>query len=397
MSRLLQKFVSLFARKQLFWVVMIGLLILLTFWWIPGDGTGNADTYSVELAGKRVYYEGMRNLLPEVRRSADELIPDDARTIVILGPARIPSDDEWDQLFYFVSNGGTLLYAADPLTESFETSRFRVKFKTSYVAPDYSDPMNAAPGEDQRPTQRIVRTFRKDSIDWESYASLDVPEGTYGVDVLVSDGSVQAVRRSIGTGTAIFVASDIIFQNRSMLDSDKASLASVLLKNGYPYGPVVFDESLNSSGTPRVLGILFTPTFRPLTLQMLICCMLFGWWRSRRFGPAVVASSTDRRAIVEHAQALGSMHYRVGSGAYTLRSYFEYFRNTADLQGGRIDKVAAVLAARSGIEVTEIERLLEETNTAIQNENLGQGTAATLISQLANLKDRMSRFGENRK
>lgn len=394
------KLVTLMAKKQWFWLLLILLLLVLTFWWIPGDTTGTSDTYSVELEGKRIYYEAMSDLMQNVSRSADQLIPSDAGTIVILGPARIPSDDEWYDLYQFVSNGGTLLYAADPRTENFTASSFRMEFKNkSYVAePEDGPPISPdpwEPGQNDLP-QRMVRTFQNDTVAWRSETKIETSLDTYGVDVLVSDGTVQAVRRTIGAGTAVFVASDAIFQNRSMMDSDSAAFASVLLRCAYPKGPVYFDESLNTSGTPRVLGILFTPLFRPLTLQVLLFTVLFGWWGSRRFGPAKMGKSTDRRAIVEHAQALGSMQYRVGAASHALRAYFEYFRSSAQVPGGRIDKVAGVLAARSGIEVTLIEKLLNETQAAIQNPNLGQGAAAGLISKLAKLKDRMTRYGEKR-
>ena len=130
---------------------------------------------------------------------------------------------------------------------------------------------------------------------------------------------------------------------------------------------------------------------------MLLLAILFGWWGSRRFGPAKHPKSTDRRAIVEHAQALGSMHYKVGTASHVLKSYFEYFRSVAQMPTGRIDKVSGVLAARSGIPQPEIQRLLVETQAAIQNSSIGPGSAATLIQQLANVRDRMSQFSGEKK
>jgi hypothetical protein len=259
------------------------------------------------------------------------------------------------------------------------------------VAP--SDPL-----ESDKPTIGLARTWEQQSIPWASTSNLKLERGGSANQILVTvGGRVQAVRRRTGAGSATFVASDFVFQNEAMFDPKLRQVASKLFELCRPYGRIYFDESLSSSGTPRVLGILFSPMFRPISLQLLLIAVVFGWWGSMRFGPAILPKSTDRRAIVEHAQALGNMHFQVGTTSHALRSYFEYFRGVAQVPGGRIDKVAGVLAARSGIEQSEVERLLNETQKAIQAPNLASGTAATLIQQLANLRDRTMRVGDKPK
>ncbi len=53
--------------------------------------------------------------------------------------------------------------------------------------------------------------------------------------------------------------------------------------------------------------------------------LLFGWMVSRRFGPLLRKGRLERRSLVEHAEALGSMHYKVQTGASLLESYLEFF------------------------------------------------------------------------
>lgn len=383
-----------FTNPQFFWLLLIALIVLLSVWWVPGDGSSITDSYSTEIPGKRAFFGAIRSQFYDeanISRSVDRLIPDDADTIVMLGPARIPSEDEWEELATYVSDGGTFLYAADPRSEDFEAKPFGISYKNSWTQP-------AIPSEEKPIPFSVGRMSGNQSVPWASTAEL-VVENSYRKDnLLIRGNSIQAVKTTYGRGHAIFVASDIVFQNRSMLDSKSQITASRLFEMSEPSyrgseWRVYVDETLNTTGTPRVLGILFTPTFRPLSLQLLLLSILFGWWGSRRFGPAVQPRSTDRRAIVEHAQALGSMHFKVGTASHVLKSYFEYFRTVSQMPTGRIDKIAGVLAARSGVEQTEIERLLTETNNAIQNPSLGSGTAATLIQQLASIRDRMMQFG----
>jgi hypothetical protein len=392
---------NLLANKQLFWLLLIGLVFLLSFWWVPGDGTSIADSYSVEVPGKHAFYQTIRNRLSSqaaVERSVNQLVPNDASAIVILGPARLPTVEEWDELADFVGAGGNLLYAADPRTEDFSAGLFGVSLENNWVAPN-----NPFDSEEQQVQSGVARMFGGKSLLWMSEAELVVSanQSYRRSDILIARGSrIQALRQRYGQGTVVFVASDAVFQNRSMLDADAQVAASQLFELVQPAGwktdqTIYFDEVLNSTGTPRVLGILFTPLFRPLSLQMLLLAILFGWWGSRRFGPAAQPKSTDRRAIVEHAQALGSMHYKVGTASHSLKSYFDYFRTVAQMPTGRLDKVAGVLAARSGIGQSEIERLLTETQNAMQNPSIGTGSAATLIQQLANVRDRMTNSGKS--
>ncbi len=388
------RLLSLLANKQLFWLLGIAFLFVLSFWWIPGDSTNDADSYSTQEAGKYAYFQTMRSLHQdaEITRSVDQLIPDDAEVLVILSPVRNPSEEEWDELWRFVNSGGRLLFAPHAYTQDIQTGRFNVSINNSWVAP--TDPFEP----DKGPAVGIARTWEKQSIPWASTSDLDVERpGKVNQVLVMVGGRVQAVRRRMGAGSATFVASDFVFQNKAMFDPKLRQVASKLFELSRPYGRIYFDESLSSSGTPRVLGILFTPMFRPISLQLLLIAMVFGWWGSKRFGPAIMPKSTDRRAIVEHAQALGNLHFKIGTAGHALRSYFEYFRGVAQVPGGRIDKVAGVLAARSGIEQSEVERLLTETQKAIQAPNLASGTAATLIQQLANLRDRTMRVGDKPK
>lgn len=391
------RLISLLANKQLFWLVLIVLLLFLSLWWVPGDSTSTADSYSSEEEGKLAFYNVVQRYFPRTQRSSDMLIPEDADTIMILGPARGPTDEEWSELYNFVSTGGRLLFANGRRSDSFESRAFRITCENDWTPEDeVQQAFQIATDITQTDN---VKTFNNEYLPWRSFSSLE-SDSPYGTETLAySTGKgAQVIRRQVGTGYAVFVASDHIFSNQSLLEPACGGFAFQLLEATEPASRarVYVDESLNSSGTPRVLGILFAPLFRSISLQALIVTVLFGWWGSRRFGPQIIEKSNKRRAIVEHAQALGNMHYKVGSANHVLRAYFEYFRTAAQVPGGRIDKVASTLAARSGFEKSAVEQLLNETQTAIQNDQIGSGTTATLITRLAELRDRMTLYGKSR-
>lgn len=96
------------------WLTAVGLLILLQFWWLPGSPGTPDDSYSAAVGGKRGLYETLKvlsgdGLIAPVRRETDEFIPDDASTLLIIGPDRSPDEREERELASFVANGGRLL------------------------------------------------------------------------------------------------------------------------------------------------------------------------------------------------------------------------------------------------------------------------------------------------
>ncbi|MCP4170579.1 MAG: DUF4350 domain-containing protein [Fuerstiella sp.] len=103
-------------RSDVFWLTAVALLILLQFWWVPGDPGTPDDTYSNSIEGKRGFFQTLEDLsaaalFPPVRRESRLLIPDEPCTLVILSPDRYPNEYEQAELAEFVLNGGTLLFA----------------------------------------------------------------------------------------------------------------------------------------------------------------------------------------------------------------------------------------------------------------------------------------------
>ena len=99
-------------RADLFWFLAAGLIILLQFWWIPGTKSSPDDSYSKTITGQLGFYRILRQIYSNVDRESENLVPDSPCVAVLIAPNRLPTSDEEMQLFRFVSDGGTLIYAA---------------------------------------------------------------------------------------------------------------------------------------------------------------------------------------------------------------------------------------------------------------------------------------------
>ncbi len=98
------------------WLAAVALLVLLQFWWLPGDPGTPDDTYSSTIEGKRGFFQTLdrlskAGLLPPVRRESAKLIPDEPCTLVVLSPDRYPDENEQAELTKFVYDGGSLVFA----------------------------------------------------------------------------------------------------------------------------------------------------------------------------------------------------------------------------------------------------------------------------------------------
>lgn len=124
-------------RSDATWLGAVGLLVLLQFWWLPGDPGTPDDTYSNTIEGKRGFFQTLEGLsaagmLPEVTRESKKLIPDKTCTLVLLSPDRYPDDHEKEDLARFVMNGGSVVFAPNWEDPKFELMSLGIKLQPEY-------------------------------------------------------------------------------------------------------------------------------------------------------------------------------------------------------------------------------------------------------------------------
>lgn len=408
-------------RVEWAWLIAVLFVILLGFSWLPGRARDKLDSYSPTPRGKSAFYALVARYVRQTSRHERRLIPpgDKKRTLVILGPARYPKEAEWKRLHRWVSEGNTLVFAArlqDPLVElkgfglrivsaSPHLSAAKRKIDdalTSGPADDDDEPKpkkktgTGASHKERLPDAHLELMLKTKlvagAVRWFSKGQIKTAPGVKVKmrRLITSNRGDQAVVAAVGSGRVVVVASDEIFANQShLLGTDHPVLAYRLFEQRGADQPVVFDEYLNVTGTPKVFGLLFEAMLRPITLQLLLIAALFGWWGSRRFGPPAPPSIPPRRSIVEHAEALGNWHFRSGTGARAVAAYLELWRAEMHLGGAaaRQKQQLAVIARRAGRDPDEVAQLVRRATAAAQQTEVTAAQAAHIIRELSGLRN----------
>jgi hypothetical protein len=378
-------------RSEWTWIAILIVLLLLSYGLVPRprDEEG-VDSYSIAYMGKRAFFELATSLLGQVSRNTGSLLPpDDAETLVILGPAQYPDRVGWQMLHDWVSKGHTLVFAArlqDPIVD---LGVFGVKIKLGFSPNDEAEDESKEQVYDPRETKPVT-DLATGELTWMSLARVETSSQAAEVALTYFD-SAQVVRQPVGSGTLIVISSDFNFSNFALAEGDNGVLAFRILELAHPVGPVYFDESLNAAGPPKIVGILFDDPLRPLTMQFIIFSLLFVWMGSRRFGPAETLRAPRRRSLTEHAAALGNLHYKVGGGGRLVQSYLEYFRQELRLHHEK-SREALILAERAGVGLDSVKHVLTQAERATKDPNLESAKAAWLVKSLANLKEKAERL-----
>lgn len=347
-----------------------------------------ADSFSVDRGGKRAFYDLTSRLLSPVNRNSSSLVPSDphADTLVILGPARYPDRAQWQTLRDWVSQGRALVFAAkwgDPAVrlESFGIEVVPVMEKPSKQGAEESESAKAE-GSEAAPATGIETDLADGDLDWRTSGEVRFTDRKASVQ-LALNGSPQVVWQPVGKGVVVVLASDFVFSNLSLTKPDNGVLAFRILELASPSGPIYFDEGMNRAGAPRVVGVLLEPPFRLPTVQLLIVTVLFAWMASRRFGPVETRGNPERRSLVEHAEALGILHFRVGTGSALIASYLEYFRRDLGLQYRPAEDAPTLRSSREQDGGSDI---LARALRAAKSPNLDRGRVSRILASLARLR-----------
>ncbi len=412
------------------WIGLLGLLMLLGFWWIPGRSGTRSDTYSAAHDGKKAFLEIIRTVGTDewtdwsVRRNKELLATalEDINTLLLLGPARLPSPREWETLEQWVDDGGRLVFAPRHDDATVDMGPFDVTIRP--VARITANGVVLEPGDedpDDEDAEAIIEDFTqgtdgeddvwdlrgalagmtirtdkpttdlaKGNFRWLSRSYLkDYPD--YARVILEARGVPQVLSMEVGYGRVVVAATDTIFANREMArrSRDNWLLAYRIFEAVDPVTEIAFDESLNESGTPKVFGVLFNPFLRRFTLQLLLLAAIFCWWKSRRFGPADPPSEPPRRSVREHAIALGNLHFKAGTGVQAVDHYLEFFQRELGLEHyavRRSDEPAKSGKSGEASEASEASQASQASKArAREHDEARRQQAAAMLARWANM------------
>ena len=506
-------------QSDTFWGLTAAFLVVLQFWWLPGEDGSAADSYSTTVDGKLGLYRVLSQLYPRVERDALLVVPKEQSCMVLISPDRYPNEKEQNELYQFVYNGGTLVFAPDWDEPEFEMLSLGIQTKkrlwsvttsatptattpgttpvtpaaTPPVTPGDPDDLPAEAGETQsaeatpkaeapltgksaaelemdaippngsqsatpaestsgagtsdgndrddtdnkaktsapeemlqkktpgltpapgiEPSQEDLEDFStpgekvdvssdlvEGSVEWHSSADLEVPS-YLATETLVSstEDRIEAATWPMGSGRVIACSSSDIFSNRSMLYRNSRLLAVRLVERGYLHSreksgedaAIVLSEYFNASDAYAQTGVLFSPSLRIGTLQLVLVAVLGIWLAFYRFGPAQDVSTLQRRSLTESAQAVGNLQYRLNDGGAVIRSYLEYIRSQLRRRYGsmaRLDQPES-LASRAGMDVAEVRLRLAEAERLADTHGLSREKTAATLRWLAEFQRRLS-------
>lgn len=396
------------------WLFFLCLLIPLHLWF-PELGTGALDdSYSASASGKKAFflllelesYNTERNRVP-ISVFLQTLDYDE--TLCLLGPARYPSPQEWSALLSWVEEGGHLVITANQAHSEFDIDELNIQVtyldeterdnlpvvetkKKETVAGednkkelDTSDLLAALEDEHSLLEGQATTVFPDTpSIIWQTNAQVMSESG----QKLISVGQTQqAIRQKHGEGEIVVAASSKIFSNQSMIDGGSVPAFRLIESAGAPDFFVV-DESLNASGTSKVVALLIDPTFRPLTIQLLITLLIFGWWHSTRFGPILSSHILPRHNIVSHTDNVGNLHFKNGNGRALLYSYLKQLFTELHLRRfrGKEHRVIDPIARRMKTDPEKITTLLKRASELAKSKKIKRHQMGDLIRRLAEIR-----------
>lgn len=390
------------------WLAALTLAVSMHFWF-PNLRPGlNHDSYDVSEEGKKAFYLTMRlegqkddrriHVQRTFRPLADIVAGERASVqnrnlaaptvLCLLGPERDPSSTEWDSMLNWVHRGGALVVAARHTRPELSVPGLNIEVLPVGDAGDadrYSD-------ESGKIRTKLIT---HGDLYWSSRGFVKADRADRLIEF---DGLLQAVVQQHGRGRVVVIASDFIFSNQSIAWEDNPELAFALL-NALPadaanlldrrrIASVYIDESLNATGTPKVVGLLLQPPFRMLTIQLLVVVVVFGWWRSRRFGPLLPQAVAARQDVVDHTDAVGTHAWKARDGAAMLQAYQQQLSTELHMHvhKGQEDRVLEPIARRLNRPVEAVRRVFTQSERAGASKRLDRKTAAELIRRLSHIR-----------
>lgn len=310
--------------------------------------------------------------------AAMHLQPGDA--LVVNADIRTLSEDQVDDLWDWVVDGGHLLFALPPASEGragelLESLDLKVKkhsscltlreISTNTDVPDKKIESQTRTSDDAESDtdfgnrsdsktgkEQFCSSFRF-QVDAKHVAEFSWLWGSE------KNGYVFG-RHTRGKGDWLVAASLNFLTNRRLNESDNATLAWQVLAPALGKGKV---HLVYAADVPPWYVLIVVQGW-PILLPLLLALLAWLWARSQRFGPLLLPAIAHRRALLEHVQAAGDFAISRGRGPALYeaarRAFFERLRRRDPaLAALRGEKLQQALAAQYGFSAGDLQHALK--------------------------------------
>ena len=305
----------------------IGLLLALALVTV-GAGYQQSKAATIPYLATSAAPDGMLALnlwLPEldhpvVSASASAFQPPaDAELIIIVQPALLIEDREWDLLDRWIEAGGTLLLAGDNYASA-------VAFDHFDAATSFTD---AASNSLSAASPLLVSPPLLDPAPVRAYKAFSVTPANF-VPLLVADGQPVIGFFDEGKGRVILSSTPAIFTNKGLKDDANAALMLNLLRFAQPQSRVWVDDWHHGIQSAPIVGPgqWLRRTSAGHALLFVTAVIFFALLlQGGNFGrPIPLLHELKRRGPMEHVTAIANLNRKAGHRADVLRQYHAWVK-----------------------------------------------------------------------
>ncbi|QBB70825.1 hypothetical protein ELE36_10920 [Pseudolysobacter antarcticus] len=309
--------------------------------------------------------------------AAMHLQPGDA--LVLNADIRTLSEDQVDDLWDWVVDGGHLLFALPPASEGragelLESLDLKVKKHSSCLSLREISTNTDVPDKKAESKTGIFDDDESDADPANKFDSKTSKEqfcSSFRFQVEAKHVSEFAWlwgsekngyifgRHTRGKGDWLVAASLDFLTNRRLNESDNATLAWQVIAPALGKGRV---HLVYAADVPPWYVLMVVQGW-PILLPLLFALLAWLWARSQRFGPLLLPAIAHRRALLEHVQAAGDFAISRGRGPAlyeaTRRAFLERLRRRdpaiAALRG---EAMQQALATQYGFSTGDLQQAL---------------------------------------
>lgn len=399
-------------RADALWVLALGMIILLQFWWLPGAPKSAEDSWSASSQGKLGFYRAIVEIFPDVQRSSELDVSDQwGGVLLMIGPESYPDHRQQQEISDWIRyREGVLLFAPNFTETDPSLDLLRIDL---FQSPDVKTSINqfeegetfqedeAASINLDLATYLVESGFVEGTVPWKTRSIFGDRENR-SIVVKDTEGEPMVMGWRTGSGYLVCSNSPYPFSNQAMIDGKPGELAIQLLKLAYDEAKalnptieptITIDESFNTKDSYQYSGILLSPALRSGSLQLLMLGLLIAWFGFHRFGPAIQKENRTRKNMIDSAVAVGNLQYRSPDCGVVVGRYLEYMQSHLRKRYGNSVQLTdhAAIAQRSGMNVAELsEKLIHAQAMAQSSQQVSSQDAAKVIHWLSVLHNRLS-------
>jgi len=309
-------------------MIFVGIcLVLLVLLQIRGGGDyswePSYEDISTDPLGSKLFNEWLRTQVDVSDRVNDGRLSetlqqvDTARTLVIITERFDPDAGSRKALLRYIREGGSVLIAAEELSDSLEEP-FEASGRMSYQVDDMrdlSDTSRRFGNTALIPQKRFMQP--RDAFQWtgETIGSYDDPSeyGPWEPLIIGTYGVMLAGRRSLGKGEVTLMKNPRIFTNYAMLYDGLSEFTEAHVQH-FPKRPLVLDGYYKPRKSNRQ-GLLSTvneyPALRFAYTTTLVAAIVFVVLGVRRRQRPIPIAEPPLNTSIEFAMTVAQM-YEVG-------------------------------------------------------------------------------------